>query len=223
MNNVIITKINQILGERFLQYKTPIIDLIQAKTNDPFKILVGTLLSARTKDETTAKVLQELFKVVNTPEDLSKFTIEELEKLIYPIGFYHNKAKFLHELGKELTTKFESKVPETIEELVTLPGVGRKTANLVVIMAFRQPAMCVDIHVHRISNRFGYIQTKTPLESEMKLRKILPQELWLNYNSYLVAFGQNHCLPVNPKCSDCPVYEMCERIGVKTKHIRKDV
>jgi len=195
--------------------KTPIIDLVTAQTHDPFKILVGTVLSARTKDETTAKCIERLFAVVNTPNDLVKLTIPQIEELIFPVGFYHQKAKHLHSLAHNLIDRYGGCVPQTIEEMLTLPGVGRKTANLVMIMAFDKPAMCVDTHVHRISNRFGYIQTKTPAESEMALREKLPLRHWKVYNSVLVAFGQSLCKPISPKCDICPVITLCKRIGVK--------
>lgn len=213
-----IDKVYQILGKLFQEYHAPIIDLIKAQTRDPFKILVGTILSARTKDETTSKVVKRLFSVVNDYQDLKKISEKEIEELIYPVGFYHQKAKYLKELPEVLDSQFKGKIPNEIDDLVTLPGVGRKTANLVKIMAFEEPAMCVDVHVHRISNRLGYIKTKTPLDSEMALRKKLPVEYWLNYNSYLVAFGQNHCKPINPRCDICPIYEECGRIGVVTKY-----
>ena len=192
------------------QVQTPILDLIKVQTNDPFKILVGTILSARTQDKTTSNVLTRLFTKVNNINDLAGLSIQEIEDLIYPIGFYRQKAKYLHKLPTVLAEKFNMSIPETIEELIELPGVGRKTANLVIILAFDKPAMCVDIHVHRISNRLGFISTKSPLESEMALRKDLPLEYWKTYNSILVAFGQNLCRPINPKCDVCPVNKYCD-------------
>lgn len=215
-----IKKIYEILGVHFKQEQTPIIDLIKAQTDDPFKILVGTILSARTKDEMTSKVVSRLFSQVNNADELDKLSIEEIEKLIYPVGFYHNKALHLKALPQAIKEKFNNQIPEEIDDLIQLPGVGRKTANLVRTLAFEKPAMCVDVHVHRISNRFGYISTKTPFESEMALRDKLPLELWSNYNSYLVSFGQNLCKPINPRCDRCPIYEECQRIGVVTKYER---
>ena len=213
-----IDKIYEVLGEYFVTYKTPIVDLVEAQTHDPFKILVATILSARTKDETTTQVVTRLFKRVDFPHDFDKFTLEEVEKLIYPAGFYHQKAKYLKALPAALDTLYSGQIPDEIDDLCKLPGVGRKTANLVRAIAFKKPAICVDVHVHRISNRFGYVLTKTPFETEMALRKILPAEYWLNINSFLVAFGQNHCRPINPKCSTCPIYEYCHRVDVKTKY-----
>jgi len=218
-----IRKIYNILGEHFKTVQTPIIDLIKAQTDDPFKILVGTILSARTKDETTSQVVSRLFSKINTPQDLDNLSVEEIEKLIYPVGFYHNKALHLKKLPSVLHEKFNNLIPEEIDDLIQLPGVGRKTANLVRTLAFEKPAMCVDVHVHRISNRFGYIKTNTPFESEMALRNKLPQDLWSNYNSYLVSFGQHLCKPINPRCDLCPIYSECKRINVTTKYERKMV
>lgn len=203
-----------LIAEYVKNVHTPIIDLIKIQTNDPFKILVGTILSARTKDETTAKVLERLFSCISNHNDIDRFSQEEIEKLIYPIGFYRQKASYLKKLPKELNDRFNGEIPKSIETLTTLPGVGRKTANLVMILAFDKPAMCVDIHVHRISNRLGYISTKTPLESEFALREKLDVKHWKNYNSILVAFGQNLCKPVKPACHICPVNIYCSKIGV---------
>ncbi len=209
-----IDKIYKVLEREFTKYQAPIIDLIEMQTKDPFKILVGTILSARTKDKTTAEVTNRLFSVINKPEDFNKYSVEEIEEMIYPVGFFRNKAKQLKELPEILKDKFNDQIPDEIDDLIQLPGVGRKTANLVRAIAFKKPAICVDTHVHRISNRFGYIKTKSPLETEMALREKLPKKYWINYNSYLVAFGQNHCTPRNPKCNSCPIYDECERVGM---------
>ena len=196
---------------------TPIVELIEAQTKDPFKVLVTTILSARTKDETTTAVVKKLFKKINRASDFRKYSVTQIEKLIYPVGFYKNKARFLKELPDVLDEKFSGDIPSTIDELVQLPGVGRKTANLVVAVAFSKPAICVDVHVHRISNRLGYIVTETPFETEMLLRDILPKRYWKTYNTYLVAFGQHTCRPLSPKCSQCPVKKYCKRVGVTSK------
>jgi len=188
---------------------TPILDLVAIQTADPFKILVGTLLSARTKDETTAYVLKKLFSRIATAEELEKLSIAEITDLIFPIGFYRTKARHLKSLAKILIEKYHSKVPDNMDDLLTLPGVGRKTANLVLILAFDQPAMCVDTHVHRISNRLGMIKTHSPAESEDALRNTLDIKHWKTYNSILVAFGQTICRPINPKCTICPIKELC--------------
>ncbi|HPS60224.1 MAG TPA: endonuclease III [Candidatus Cloacimonas sp.] len=202
------------LQEHFYSVKTPVVDLIQIKTEDPFKVLVATILSARTKDETTAKAAEKLFTKVQKPEDLENIPLDELDALITPVGFHRVKAKHLKELPKVLKEKFGGIIPAEIDELLELPGVGRKTANLVRAVAFQKPAICVDVHVHRICNRWGYIKTKTPLETEMTLRQKLPLKYWLNFNSYLVAFGQNLCTPRKPKCEKCPIAEFCKRVGV---------
>ncbi len=173
MQNRDIDTVMERLKKHFYSVKTPVVDLIQIKTEDPFKVLVATILSARTKDETTAKVAEKLFPKVQKIEDLEKISLAELDALITPVGFHRVKAKHLKELPKVLKEKFNGKIPEEIDDLLELPGVGRKTANLVRAVAFQKPAICVDVHVHRICNRWGYIQTKTPLETEMTLRQKL--------------------------------------------------
>jgi endonuclease III len=212
-----IDKVYKALGERFQTYKSPVVDLVEAQTNDPFKVLVATILSARTKDETTTETVNILFQKVNTLDDLDKISESDLDKMIFKVGFHNTKAKHLKQLPAVMREKFDGKVPDEIDDLVQLPGVGRKTANLVRVIAFRKPGICVDVHVHRISNRLGYVKTKTPFETEMALRKKLPEKYWLCINSYMVAFGQNHCTPLNPHCDTCPIYDECKRVGVKTK------
>ncbi len=211
------------LKEQFEKYPSPVVDLIEIQTKDPFKVLVTTILSARTKDKTTREAAKKLFSKVNDIYDLKKLSQKEIEELIYPVGFYKNKAASLKKLPDVIIEKFAGKIPEEIEDLVKLPGVGRKTANLVRAIAFKKPAVCVDVHVHRIFNRLGYVKTKNPLETEMALRKKLPKDMWLNFNSYFVAYGQNLCFPVNPRCDKCVIYEKCERVNVKTKFKREDV
>jgi len=206
------------LSVEFAKSEAPVIDLIKQQTGDPFKILVGTILSARTKDKVTSEVVSRLFRVIDTVYDLSNLSEEEIEKLIYPAGFYRNKAKSLKQLPAVMIKLYDGEVPETIEELLELPGVGRKTANLVRAIAFGKDAICVDVHVHRISNRLGYVHTSTPYETEMALREKLPSDLWIMYNSYLVSFGQKICTPRNPHCDICPIYDECDRTGVVTKH-----
>lgn len=202
------------LEKHFYAVKTPIVDLIQAKTKDPFKVLVATILSARTKDETTARAANELFQVVKDPDDLDKISAQKLNSIIRQVGFHNDKTRHLKQLPRVLKARFGGKVPAEIDELLELPGVGRKTANLVRAVAFSLPAICVDVHVHRISNRWGYISTKTPFESEMALREKLPEKHWLLYNSYVVAFGQNLCTPRKPRCGVCPIHQYCKKIGV---------
>ncbi|MBI2138133.1 endonuclease III [Candidatus Woesearchaeota archaeon] len=210
-----INKVYPILKKEVLGYKVPVVDLIEMQTHDPFKVLVTTMLSARTKDETTLEAAKRLFERVKKPEDFNNVSVRQIQELIYPVGFYNNKARFLKELPKTLNEKFNGKIPETIDELIQIGGVGRKTANLVVSVAFRKPGMCVDTHVHRIMNRMGYVRTKNPHETEMALRKKLPLKYWENINSMLVAFGQNTCRPISPWCSRCPIRGHCPRAGVK--------
>lgn len=192
----------------------PLVELTMIQTKDPFKVLIATILSARTKDSLTITILPKLFEKIKTIDDLKKIKQEQLEKLIYPIGFYKNKAKFLKQLPKALDEKFKGVIPQIVEELVLLPGVGRKTANLVVSVGFDKPAICVDTHVHKIMNRLGFLETKDPLETEMVLREKLPQNMWQETNRIIVAFGQYQCVPISPKCSSCPVNKYCERKNV---------
>ncbi|MBT3395463.1 endonuclease III [archaeon] len=215
MRSVNIDKIYSILKKEVIDYKVPIVDLIQIQTKDPFKVLITTILSARTKDGTTSIAAKKLFIKIKKIKDIEKFTQKEIEKLIYPVGFYKTKAKHLKQLPIILKQEFNNKIPETIEELIKLPGVGRKTANLVVTIAFNKPGICVDTHVHKIMNRIGYIETKTPYETEMRLRDKLPKKYWKTINSILVAFGQNLCTPISPHCSNCPINKYCNRLGVK--------
>ena len=216
MKEVNIPKIYSILKKHVKDYKVPVVDLIEIQTNDPFKVLVATILSARTKDETTVKVCERLFSKVKDFRDFNNLKQSEVEELIYPVGFYKTKAKHLKELPKALE-EFNSKVPSEIDELLKLPGVGRKTANLVRSVAFKKDGLCVDVHVHRIFNRLGYIKTKSPFETEMKLREKLPKKYWEKINSLLVAFGQNLCRPISPWCSRCPIIEYCNQVKVEKK------
>lgn len=195
-------------------YQVPIVDLIATQTRDPLKVLVATILSARTKDEVTARASRRLFACAETMDALARLTVDELERLIYPVGFFRNKARFLSELPKALLERFDGKVPDTIDALLTLPGVGRKTANLVVAVAFDKPALCVDTHVHRIVNIWGMVATKTPLQTEMALRKQLPVPYWNDLNAVLVAFGQGTCKPVRPHCDCCIIEQWCPKISV---------
>jgi exodeoxyribonuclease-3 len=193
--------------------KVPVVDLIAVQTRDPFKVLVATILSARTKDEVTAMASTKLFKKGSTPETLARLSEKEIARLIYPVGFYNTKARHLTKLPEALK-QFGSMVPETIDELLTLPGVGRKTANLVVSVAFKKPAICVDTHVHRIMNIWRYVKTDTPLQTEMELRNILPVKHWISVNNLLVAFGQSLCRPVSPHCDICPLEKKCPKQNI---------
>jgi endonuclease III len=210
--------VHRALKAEYEQQAAPIIEFIQAQTGSAFNVLVATILSARTRDETTTKVVRKLFAAVKSPADLRRRSVEELETLIFPVGFYRTKARHLKELGDALQRGFGDRVPDTIEQLCTLPGVGRKTANLVVTVAFDKHGICVDIHVHRISNRLGLLRTATPLETEMKLREILPKRYWKSWNRQFVSFGQTRCTPRHPQCNRCPIAVVCDRVGVITKH-----
>lgn len=209
-----IDRIYSILKKEVKNYNVPVVDLIKVKTKSSFKILIATILSARTRDETTIKVCKKLFKKVENFDDLEKLSVSEIEKLIYPIGFYKNKSKQLKKLPKVIFDDFEGKIPQKIDDLIKLPGVGRKTANLVRITAFNKYGICVDTHVHRIFNRVGYIKTNTPYETEIVLREKLPKKYWKGINYLLVSYGQNTCTPISPFCSKCVIKKYCKRINV---------
>ena len=209
----------QKIREEVKGYQVPVVDLIAVQTKDPFKILVATILSARTKDETTAKAAHRLFQVAPTLVELSCLPIEKISKLIYPVGFYKSKAGYLHNLQKALE-QFDGKIPEDIDSLIKLPGVGRKTANLVRSVAFHKDAICVDTHVHRICNIWGYVRTKNPLETEMALRAKLPREFWQEINTLLVTFGQGTCRPVAPHCDICVINDICPKRGIIPRKIK---
>ena len=198
------------------RWKEPVLGVVARETRDPFRILIACLLSLRTKDHTTAEASQRLFQLADTPEHMRALSMETIEKAIYPVGFYKNKAKQILAICQSVLLDFGGRVPDTIEELLTLKGVGRKTANLVVTVGYRKPGICVDIHVHRISNRWGYVQTRTPEETERALRQKLPAKYWITFNDWLVPFGQHLCRPISPFCSQCPVSQYCKRVGVRT-------
>lgn len=209
-----IHKVIQILRKESRGWNAPIVTLTAETSHDPFKILISTILSLRTLDTTTAKVSKRLFEIADNPHDMLKLDVKEIEKAIYPVGFYKTKARTILHICRELVEKYDSKVPDGLDELLNLKGVGRKTANLVVTLGYGGPGICVDTHVHRISNRLGYIKTKTPYETEMALREKLPKKYWIEYNDILVAFGQHLCRPISPKCSACPVRKYCDKVGV---------
>lgn len=198
------------------RWKEPVLGVVARETRDPFRILIACLLSLRTKDQTTDDASQRLFRLADTPESMRALSLKAIERAIYPVGFYKNKAKQIRGICQSLLRDFGGRVPDTIEELLTLKGVGRKTANLVVTVGYRKPGICVDIHVHRISNRWGYVQTRTPEETERALRDKLPAKYWITFNDWLVPFGQHLCRPISPFCSQCPVSQYCPRVGVGT-------
>jgi len=208
-------KVLDILEKEYPKWNAPVVTLLAQHTKDPYKVLISTIISLRTKDEVTAKASERLFKLADNPFDMVKLSEEQIAKAIYPAGFYKNKAKTILEVSKTLIEKYNGKVPDKLEELLKLKGVGRKTANLVLSLAFGKPAICVDIHVHRICNRLGFVKTKTPEETEFELMKKVPKKYWSKINNLLVAFGQTICKPVSPLCSKCPVEKYCEKVGVE--------
>ncbi len=185
------------------------------RSRDPFRVLIACLLSLRTKDETTGPASERLFALADTPEKMLRLAPEQIERAIFPVGFYRTKARVVLGISRDLIERFGGEVPNRIDALLTLKGVGRKTANLVVTQGFNKPGICVDTHVHRISNRLGYVRTGNPEKTEVALRAKLPRRYWIGYNDLLVSFGQNICLPVSPRCSECPVRASCPRVGVK--------
>ena len=195
------------------KFRTPSVTVI-AKQNDPFAVLVSCIISLRTRDEVTELASARLFALAKLPAELLELSNSKIEKAIYPAAFYRNKTKSLKELCQVLVKEFSGKVPDQLEELLKLKGVGRKTANLTLILGHNKPGICVDIHDHRISNRWGYVKTKSPDETEMVLREILPKRFWKGYNDLLVSFGQNLCKPVSPFCGSCPIEDQCPKIGV---------
>ena len=196
------------------QFPQPLIEGMGDDDQTPFRILISTILSLRTKDTLTAIVAPRLFAVADTPRTMLELSEEELAQLIYPVGFYRNKAKAIRQICAILLDQFGGHVPNDLDTLLRLPGVGRKTANLVLTAGFGLPGICVDTHVHRISNRWGYVQTKTPEQTEFALREKLPPEYWIEINGLLVTLGQNICHPTSPRCSVCPVAAWCARVGV---------
>lgn len=192
----------------------PIVTQLAETKRDPFLILISTVLSLRTKDEVTAAATERLFKLASTPEGLLKRSEEEIRQAIYPVGFYRNKARQIHGICRDLILRFSSKVPDNLDDLLSLNGVGRKTANLVLSLGYEKDAICVDTHVHRISNRLGLVSTKNPEQTEQALHGVLPRRYWSRYNTLLVSFGQRICRPISPLCSCCPLAELCPRINV---------
>ena len=196
------------------KWQTPVVTLIAEASDSPFKVLISCILSLRTQDSTTAHASHRLFALADSPETLVRLTAKKIERAIFPVGFYRTKAKTILEICRTLIEKYSGKVPEEIDELLKLKGVGRKTANLVVTLGYDKPGICVDTHVHRISNRWGYVKTATPEKTEEALRAKLPKQYWIQYNDLLVSFGQQLCRPISPLCSQCPVAKYCSQVGV---------
>ncbi len=205
-------KIEKILTliEKEVEGSLPFGERVEEETKDPFLVLVSVILSARTKDETTEVVCKKLFKRVKKPQDLKRIGQTKLETILKPIGFYRQKANYLKKTAKILLEKYDGKVPDTFEELIKLPGVGRKTANLVLSLSFGKNTICVDTHVHRISNRLGLVKTKSPVETEMELMKVLPEKWWSRVNTIFVLYGKSVCTPLRPKCDICVVRSYCK-------------
>jgi len=206
----------KIIKQQVRDFTIPSVTIISQR-NDPYQILVSCILSLRTKDKTTIEASNRLFKAADNPLPMSKLTNTRIQKLIYPVGFYRRKAKVIQDLSTRILRSFNGQVPNKIEDLLSFKGVGRKTANLVLGLGFNIPAICVDTHVHRISNRLGWVKTRGPEDTEYELMKIIPKRLWIDLNTILVSFGQNLCFPVSPFCSKCRVFKFCKRIGVKNR------
>jgi len=216
MDTPTLNKVVRCLKREIQKWKVPAVGVIaEAAIDRPFETLVSTILSLRTKDAVTEAASHRLLARAPTPEILSSLSIQEIEHLIYPVGFYHTKARNLLKTCRILLQSYRGKIPRSMDELLDLPGVGRKTANLVLTIGFGDYGICVDTHVHRISNLWGYVKTKTPEETEFALRKKLPRRHWKTFNDILVTFGQNLCVPVSPWCSKCPVAGYCPRVGLK--------
>ena len=193
------------------QPRSEFVELME-KFKNPYLVLIGCILSLRTNDRTTYPATLRMLELADTPEKMSKIKVEDLAKAIYPVGFYENKARQIVELSRQIVEDLDGKVPDEIEDLIKFNGVGRKTANLVLAKGFNKPAICVDVHVHRIFNRLGYVKTKTPEETEFALREKLPQKYWIDINTLIVTHGQNVCKPQRPNCTECPISEWCQKI-----------
>ena len=209
-----VSEVLRVLRREAPKWNAPIVSFIAVQHRDPFRTLISCILSLRTQDATTAAASLRLFEKAHAPDAMLALSAKTLERLIFPVGFYRTKARVIRGICRDLIDKFDGRVPEEIDELLTLKGVGRKTANLVVTEAYGKPGICVDTHVHRISNRWGLVRTKTPEKTEAALRAVLPARHWLEYNGILVAFGQTICHPTSPWCSRCKIAAMCPRIGV---------
>ncbi|HUT24858.1 MAG TPA: endonuclease III [Sumerlaeia bacterium] len=210
-----IDEVASILRREVRRWKVPIVTEIARRKRDPFRVLIGTVLSLRTKDDCTAAAAERLFRLAQTPSDMLGLDAGTIAETIYPVGFYNTKADNILAICRDLVDRFGGQPPDSIEELVTLKGVGRKTANLVMTRGYGKRAICVDTHVHRITNRWGYVSTKSPNETEMALREILPKRYWIPINDWLVTYGQNLCAPVSPWCSRCKIRTYCGRVGVR--------
>ena len=195
-------------------WQTPAITIVSQRGGDPFKVLISCILSLRTQDRTTGPASERLFALADTPDRMAELPVEVMEQAIYPVGFYRQKALQIRGICRLLVERYDGRVPDELDELLKFKGVGRKTANLTMTLGFGKPGICVDTHVHRICNRWGYVCTKTPEQTEFALRAKLPDAYWITINDFLVTFGQNQCHPVSPRCSSCPLAHLCDRRGV---------
>ena len=207
----------RILRREVPKWDTPVVTLMAETYESPFRVLISCILSLRTQDATTAKASHRLFAVADSPQAMIKLTAKKIAKLIYPVGFYKTKARNILDICRTIIADYDGKVPDEIDELLKFKGVGRKTANLVVTLGYGKPGICVDSHVHRISNRWGYVKTKTPEKTEVALRDKLPKQYWIEYNNLLVNFGQHLCRPISPLCSECLIKKYCKQIGVSVR------
>ena len=218
MNNRNIDKAIGVLKKQVETLKVPWLEFmvhLSGQTRDPFKVLISCILSLRTQDRTTGKASERLYKIAPDVKKLALLPVEKIEKVIYPVGFYKVKAERIKEIANVIVKQYKSKVPDEIDELLKFKGVGRKTANLVVTLGYKKPGICVDTHVHRITNRWGYVETRTPDKTEFALRSKLPQKYWLEINGLLVSFGQGICKPISPFCSKCSIEKYCDKVGVE--------
>ncbi len=204
----------EVLEGKYHEWQEPMVTEMARKGKDPFKVLISCILSLRTQDKTAKEASQRLYSLATSPQEMMKLSKEQIIQAIYPVGFYRTKANNIKEICRILLSEYQGRVPHKIEDLLRLPGVGRKTANLVLTRGFNSQGICVDTHVHRICNRWGYVKTCSPEETEMALRKKLPSPYWQRINDLLVAFGQNVCRPLSPFCSRCPLEDICPKIGV---------
>jgi endonuclease-3 len=205
------------LRRRVRDWRPTAVSEVAAEQRDPFRVLIACLLSLRTQDATTREAAARLFRLADSPAAMLRLPARAIARAIYPVGFYRTKARVIRGVSRDLLARHDGRVPESLEALLALGGVGRKTANLVLTVGFGKAGICVDTHVHRISNRLGFVRTRTPEQTEMALRAKLPPRYWLEYNDLLVAFGQNVCRPISPRCSACPVAEVCLQVGVTAR------
>ncbi len=209
------TVVLQRIEKQVKSWGLPYVSRLAEKRRNPFRILISCILSLRTKDKVTAAASQRLFRVAETPEKLAALKVSCIERIIYPVGFYRNKARVIKEVAQRIVAEYHGKVPSDEAALLSFRGVGRKTVNLVLGLGFGHPAICVDTHVHRISNRLGCVNTASPYRTEEELKKIISRRYWIKLNTLLVSFGQNICLPISPRCSQCSVFKYCARRGVE--------